>query len=77
MFVSPMLTQDTRSARVIASLDNKNLSWRPGSFVTAEIEIAREPAHVMVPRAASRRSGASGSLLCGCRIAFSRDVKVG
>lgn len=78
MFVSPILTPDTRSARVIASLDNKDLSWRPGSFVTAEIEIAREPARVMVPRAALQT-------IAGERVAFvrvpdgfrRRDVKVG
>ncbi len=65
MFVSPMLTKDTRSARVIASLDNKNLSWRPGSFVTAEIEIAREP---------RARSGATRCLqtIGGERVAFVR-----
>lgn len=78
MFVSPILTQETRSARVIASLDNQGLDWRPGSFVTAEIEIAREPARVMVPRAALQTIG-------GERVAFlrvpegfqRRDVKVG
>lgn len=77
-FVSPILTQETRSARVIASLDNKDLGWRPGSFVTAEIEIAREPARVIVPRAALQTIG-------GERVAFvrvpegfqRRDVKVG
>lgn len=78
MFVSPILNQDTRSARVIAALDNKDLSWRPGSFVTAEIEIAREPATVLVPRAALQTIG-------GERVAFvrvpegfqRRDVKIG
>lgn len=78
MFVSPILNQDTRSARVIASLDNKDLSWRPGSFVTAEIEIAREPARMIVPRGALQTIG-------GERVAFvrtpegfqRRDVKIG
>lgn len=78
MFVSPVLNQDTRSARVIASLDNKDLIWRPGSFVTAEIEIARESAKLLVPRAALQTVG-------GERVAFvrtpegfqRRDVKAG
>lgn len=78
MFVSPILNAETRSARVIASLDNKDLVWRPGSFVTAEIEIARERAKVLVPRVALQTIG-------GERVAFvrtpegfqRRDVKAG
>jgi cobalt-zinc-cadmium efflux system membrane fusion protein len=50
IFVSPLLNQETRSARVIAEVDNKTLSWRPGSFVTAEVVIGAEPAEVVVPR---------------------------
>ena len=57
MFVSPILSQETRSARVIASLDNKDMGWRPGSFVTAEIEVARDQVAVLVPRAAIQTVG--------------------
>ncbi len=78
MFVSPFLNQDTRSARVIAALDNKDFSWRPGSFVTAEIEIQREQVPVLAPRIALQTIG-------GERVAFlrtptgflRRNVKVG
>jgi cobalt-zinc-cadmium efflux system membrane fusion protein len=78
MFVSPILNPETRSARVIASLGNKDLSWRPGSFVTAEIEIAREQAKILVPRSALQS-------ISGERVVFvkkpegfqRRDVKVG
>jgi cobalt-zinc-cadmium efflux system membrane fusion protein len=78
MFVSPLLNLETRSARVIAEVDNKTLSWRPGSFVTAEIVIEEEPVEVRVSRVALQTIG-------GAHVAFvrtpegfqRRDVKIG
>ncbi|WP_371827022.1 efflux RND transporter periplasmic adaptor subunit [Microvirga sp. VF16] len=52
VFVSPLLNQDTRSARVIASLDNKDLTWRPGSYVTAHITVEEQPVNLRLPRSA-------------------------
>jgi membrane fusion protein, heavy metal efflux system len=52
MFVSPLLDRDTRAARVMASVDNTNRKWRPGSFVTAEIPIDETKAEIVVPLAA-------------------------
>src|SRR5262245_16804719 len=52
IFVSPLLDRDTRAARVVASLANPEQSFRPGSFVTAEIPISQDHAEVVVPRAA-------------------------
>ena len=52
VFVSPFLNPETRSARVIASLDNKDMAFRPGSFVTAAITVEEHAADVIVPRAA-------------------------
>jgi membrane fusion protein, heavy metal efflux system len=52
VFVSPFLNPETRSARVIASLDNKDMAFRPGSFVTAAITIEERAADLVVPRAA-------------------------
>ncbi len=49
MFVSPLLDKDTRSARVVASVENAAGKWRPGAFVTAEILIDKEPAALAVP----------------------------
>jgi cobalt-zinc-cadmium efflux system membrane fusion protein len=48
VFISPMLDRDTRLARVVAEIDNKDGVWRPGSFVTAGIEFE----HRQVPLAA-------------------------
>src|SRR5262249_15464300 len=52
VFISPILNQETRSARVIAAVDNADLFWRPGSFVTAQITIDEQPVDIRVPRAA-------------------------
>lgn len=52
IFVSPFLNPDTRSARVIVALPNPDLAWRPGTFVTAEVEIAQDVVPVRIPKAA-------------------------
>jgi membrane fusion protein, heavy metal efflux system len=49
MLVSPLLDRDTRAARVVASVDNANRKWRPGSFVTAEIPVDETMAEIVVP----------------------------
>lgn len=57
IFISPLVDPDTRSARVIAQIDNKELIWRPGSVVTASIVIKEEPVEVRVPRTALQTIG--------------------
>ncbi|MCF2523534.1 efflux RND transporter periplasmic adaptor subunit [Bradyrhizobium sp. G127] len=52
MFVSPLLDKDTRSARVVASVDNPSHILRPGTFVTAEIPFGQIQAGVVVPKTA-------------------------
>ncbi|MBN8938364.1 MAG: efflux RND transporter periplasmic adaptor subunit [Rhizobiales bacterium] len=52
VFISPILNQDTRSARVIALVDNKEFGWRPGSFVNAEVTVEDIRVDIRVPRAA-------------------------
>lgn len=52
IFTSPVLNQDTRSARVIASLDNRDGAWRPGSFVNADIAVSESKADLVIPKAA-------------------------
>jgi len=49
-FISPMLDQDTRSARVIASIANSNNTWQPGSFVTAKVSLGKSPAAIVIPK---------------------------
>lgn len=52
LFISPLLDKDTRTARVVASVDNAAGRWRPGAFVTAEIPVDQTPTAVVVPRSA-------------------------
>jgi cobalt-zinc-cadmium efflux system membrane fusion protein len=52
MFVSPLLDKDTRSARVVGSIDNSNQQWRPGMFVSADIPTEEIEAAVAVPKTA-------------------------
>ncbi len=52
MFVSPLLDRDTRSARVVASVENPQNILRPGTFVTAEIPFRQIRADVLVPKTA-------------------------
>lgn len=57
VFISPMLNQETRSARVIAAIDNKEMTWRPGSYVTAQISVGEQPVDLRVPRSALQTIG--------------------
>lgn len=68
VFVSPMLNQDTRSARVVASVGNTDLAWRPGTYVTAEVTVSEEPADMRVPRTALQTIG-------GEQVVFVRNGK--
>jgi cobalt-zinc-cadmium efflux system membrane fusion protein len=52
MFVSPLLDKDTRAARVVASVENAALKWRPGSFITAEIPTDEAPVAIVVLKTA-------------------------
>jgi cobalt-zinc-cadmium efflux system membrane fusion protein len=52
MFVSPLLDKDTRSARVVASVENPQNILRPGTFVTAEIPFQQVRVEVIVPKTA-------------------------
>jgi cobalt-zinc-cadmium efflux system membrane fusion protein len=52
VFVSPFLNAETRSARVVVSLPNEGMAWRPGTYVTAELDIAQDPVPVRLPKAA-------------------------
>ena len=52
IFVSPLLNADTRAARVVVALPNKDLAWRPGTYVNAEVEIAQDTVPVRVPKSA-------------------------
>lgn len=52
IFIGPVLNQETRAARVLASMPNPDLAWRPGAYVSAKIDLTQGPAAVLVPRGA-------------------------
>jgi cobalt-zinc-cadmium efflux system membrane fusion protein len=78
MFVSPLLDKDTRSARVVALVDNANRRWRPGSFVTAEIPVRQAKAEVVVPQTALQPIKGESTVFVGNADGFEvRKVVVG
>lgn len=78
VFVSPLLDKDTRSARVVASLDNPEGRWRPGSFVTAAIAVEKRDAPVTVPFAAIQTVDGRKAVFVRTKDGFeARDVKLG
>lgn len=50
IFISPMVSKETRMTRVIVSLDNTDGRWRPGSFVSASIPVDRRSVPLLLPR---------------------------
>jgi cobalt-zinc-cadmium efflux system membrane fusion protein len=78
IFISPLVHPDTRSARVIAEIDNKTMIWRPGATVTAGIVTGEEPVEVRVPRAALQTIGGEQVAFVRTKSGFqSRVVTVG
>ncbi|WP_315986559.1 efflux RND transporter periplasmic adaptor subunit [Microvirga sp. Mcv34] len=57
IFKSPLLNQETRSARVVAQIDNKAGLWSPGSFVTAAINVEEQAVPLAVPKSALQTVG--------------------
>jgi cobalt-zinc-cadmium efflux system membrane fusion protein len=57
VFVSPLLDKDTRTARVVAEIDNADGSWRPGSFVTAAIALNERNVAIVAPTTAVQKIG--------------------
>ncbi|MCB1505243.1 MAG: efflux RND transporter periplasmic adaptor subunit [Hyphomicrobiaceae bacterium] len=52
MLVNPMIDPDTRSAKVVAELDNSAGEWRLGDFVSARLISGKQEAALIVPRSA-------------------------
>ncbi|WP_428989133.1 efflux RND transporter periplasmic adaptor subunit [Methylocapsa aurea] len=52
IFVSPLLSQGTQSARVVARFPNPDLALRPGVLLTARVDLERLQVRTMIPRTA-------------------------
>ena len=55
VFVSPLVDKDTRTARVVAEIQNADRTWRPGSFVTAAIALNERNVPVVAPATAIQK----------------------
>jgi membrane fusion protein, heavy metal efflux system len=78
VFVSPLLDKDTRTARVVAAIDNADGRWRPGSFVTAAIAIEERSAPVVAPFDAVQSVGGGKAVFVRTKDGFEkRDVVLG
>jgi len=55
IFVSPLVDKDTRTARVVAVIENADRTWRPGSFVTAAIVLNERTVPVVAPATAIQK----------------------
>jgi cobalt-zinc-cadmium efflux system membrane fusion protein len=78
VFVSPLLDKDTRTARVVAAIENPDGRWRPGSFVTAAIAIEERPASVVAPFSAIQTVAGHKAVFVRTKDGFEkRDVVLG
>ena len=55
VFVSPLVDKETRTARVVAEIENTDGTWRPGSFVTAAIALNEREVPVVAPTTAIQK----------------------
>lgn len=78
VFVSPLLDKDTRTARVVAAIDNADGRWRPGSFITAAITIEERSAAVVAPLSAIQNVEGKKAVFVRTKDGFEkRDVVLG
>lgn len=78
VFVSPLLDKDTRTARVVAAIENADGRWRPGSFVTAAVAIEEHTAPVVAPFSAVQTVEGRKAVFVRTKDGFEkRDVVLG
>ena len=57
IFVSPLLDKESRTARVVAEIDNSDGSWRPGSFVSVAVPVNERSVAIVAPVSAIQKIG--------------------
>ena len=50
VYVNPVIDEETRKAKAIALLDNRDREWSPGSYVTVEVETNKQPLPIVVSK---------------------------
>jgi len=78
VFVSPILDPDTRSARVIAEIDNASGLWRPGTYVTTAVVVGEDALELRLPKSALQTIGGELVVFVQTDEGFERrDVRIG
>ncbi|GJD97572.1 efflux RND transporter periplasmic adaptor subunit [Methylobacterium iners] len=78
VFVSPMLNAETRSAKVIASVVNEGMVWRPGSYATVKVAVEEMPVDMRLPRGALQTIEGEQVVFVRTKIGFEkREVVLG
>jgi cobalt-zinc-cadmium efflux system membrane fusion protein len=78
VFVSPILHPETRAARVIASIANAGMTWRPGMFVSADITVEQQHVDLCVRRSALQTMGGEQVVFVRTEAGFERrEVVIG
>lgn len=76
VFITPLVDKDSRAARVVADISNESGVWRPGSFVTAAVATAEQPASVAVPINAIQTIGAGKAVFIRTTEGFEKRAVV-
>jgi RND family efflux transporter MFP subunit len=78
--IAPIFLKSSRQARIEMTIDNPQHRLKPGMFIRATVELAREPEVTIVPeQALTRRDDSSGVFIVsedGRSVSW-REVKVG
>jgi cobalt-zinc-cadmium efflux system membrane fusion protein len=78
VFVSPLVDKETRTARVVAEIENADRTWRPGSFITAAIALNERKVPVAIPTTALQKIGGHPIVFVRTKEGFEkRDVALG
>ena len=76
--MSPLVDKDTRTARVVAEMQNPDRMWRPGSFVTAAIALNERTVPLVVPATAIQKLDGQPIVFVRTKDGFEkRDVVLG
>ncbi|CDZ80893.1 Cation efflux system protein CzcB [Candidatus Rubidus massiliensis] len=74
IYVSPLVSDETITAKAIAVLDNSDRTWRPGVFVNVNIQTDKVPVSIMVPKDALQISEANSYIFVRTAYGIERRV---
>ncbi|CCB87468.1 cobalt-zinc-cadmium resistance protein CzcB [Parachlamydia acanthamoebae UV-7] len=78
IYLSPIIQEETITAKAIAELQNDENKWRPGTFVTVNIGTKKVPADIVVPKEAIQNINGQDVLFIKTHDGFeSREIQKG